>query len=306
MQEQLQAPVKVSPIVKEALKLLQTSLPANIRVHASINADRPVLGDPTQIHQIIMNLCTNAYHAMLETGGVLGVSLTQVTIDDSESSGTLDLKAGTYVQLVISDTGAGISPVIIERIFDPYFTTKEKGKGTGLGLAVVHGIVKSHRGEITVDSQVGEGTTFTVWLPITGDDALEGDMQPSVIPRGSEHILLVDDEKDLVDIGKEMLKRLGYRVTAVVGSTEALERFKEDPFRFDLVITDYNMPGLTGDQLAQQIFKIRKRTPIIVCTGFSEVFDTQRAQAVGIRQTLMKPLTMESLATAVREGLEPK
>jgi len=171
MQEQLQAPVKVSPIAKEALKLLQTSLPANIRIQASIKADRPVLGDPTQIHQIIMNLCTNAYHAMLETGGVLGVSLEPVTMEGTEALGALDLKPGPYVQLIVTDTGAGISPAILDRIFDPYFTTKEKGKGTGLGLAVVHGIVKSHRGEIFVESRVGEGTTFTISLPVYRQNA---------------------------------------------------------------------------------------------------------------------------------------
>jgi len=306
MQEQLQAPVRVSPIAKEALKLLRTSLPANIRIQASIKADRPVLGDPTQIHQIIMNLCTNAYHAMLETGGVLGVTLEQIAMGASNPFGALDLKPGSYVQLIVSDTGAGIRPAILERIFDPYFTTKEKGKGTGRGLAVVHGIVKSHRGEIFVESQVGQGTTCRVLLPTTGDDASENGLQQTAIPGGSEHILLVDDEKDLVEIGKEMLQRLGYRVTAVVGSSMALERFEEDPFRFDLVITDYNMPGLTGDQLARQILEIRKATPIIVCTGFSEMFDPQRAQAIGVRRALMKPLTMVSMAQAVREVLEPE
>ncbi|WP_319522970.1 response regulator [uncultured Desulfosarcina sp.] len=306
MQEQLQAPVKVSPIVKEVLKLLQTSLPANIRVQSKIKADRSVMGDPTQIHQIIMNLCTNAYHAMLETGGVLSVSLEQVVIGEAEDTGALNLEPGPYVRLMVSDTGTGISPAILERIFDPYFTTKEKGKGTGLGLAVVHGIVKSHRGEIAVKSVVGKGTTVTVFLPVTGDDASENGVDKPVIPRGSEHILLVDDEKDLVEIGKEMLRRLGYRVTAVVGSTTALETFKTDPFRFDLVVTDYNMPGLTGDKMARQMLEIRPSTPIIVCTGFSEVFDPQRAQSIGIRRVLMKPLTMESIAHAVREVLEPQ
>jgi PAS domain S-box-containing protein len=306
MQEQLQAPVKVSPIVKEVLKLMQTSLPANIRVQSKIKADRAVMGDPTQIHQIIMNLCTNAYHAMLETGGVLSVSLEQRVVGEAEDTGALNLDPGPYVRLVVSDTGTGISPAILERIFDPYFTTKEKGKGTGLGLAVVHGIVKSHHGEITVDSVVGKGTTVTVFLPVSGDDASENGVDKPVIPRGSEHILLVDDEKDLVEIGKEMLRRLGYRVTAIVGSTVALETFKTDPFRFDLVVTDYNMPGLTGDQMARQMLEIRPSTPIIVCTGFSEVFDPQRAQSIGIRRVLMKPLTMESIAHAVREVLEPQ
>lgn len=306
MQEQLQAPVKISPIVKEALKLLQTSLPANIQVRSKIEADHPVMGDPTQIHQIIMNLCTNAYHAMLETGGVLSVSLEQVIIGEPENAGPLNLEPGSYVRLVVSDTGTGISPAILERIFEPYFTTKEKGKGTGLGLAVVHGIVKSHRGEIAVKSVVGEGTTVTVFLPVSGEDLSENGVEPASIPRGSEHILLVDDEKDLVEIGREMLQRLGYRVTGVVGSIAALETFKTDPFRFDLVVTDYNMPGLNGDQMARQMLEIRPGAPIIVCTGFSEVFDPQRAQSIGIRRVLMKPLTMESIAHAVRGVLEPK
>jgi PAS domain S-box-containing protein len=306
MQEQLQAPVKVSPIVKEVLKLMQTSLPANIRVQSKFKADRAVMGDPTQIHQIIMNLCTNAYHAMLENGGVLSVSLEQRVIGEAENTGALNLEPGPYVRLVVSDTGTGISPAILERIFDPYFTTKEKGKGTGLGLAVVHGIVKSHHGEITVDSVVGKGTTVTVFLPVSGDDASENGVEPPSIPHGNEHILLVDDEKDLVEIGKEMLRRLGYRVTAVVGSTVALETFKTDPFRFDLVVTDYNMPGLTGDKMARQMLELRPGTPIIVCTGFSEVFDPQRAQSTGIRRVLMKPLSMESIAHAVRDVLEPQ
>jgi PAS domain S-box-containing protein len=303
MKEQLQAPIKISPIVKEALKLLQSSLPANIRVEAAIKADRPVLGDPSQIHQIIMNLCTNAFHAMQPSGGMLGVSLEQVVVDPSAEVGILDLMPGRYLRLTVSDTGTGISPAVIDRIFDPYFTTKDKGKGTGLGLAVVHGIVKRHGGEITVESRVGEGTRFRVFLPISGDEAAESGRRAVSLPLGSEHVLLVDDEKDLVEIGSEMLKRLGYRVTAITGSINALEVFKQDPFRFDIVVTDFNMPGLTGDQMARQMLSIRRDTPIIVCTGFSEVFDQQRAQAIGIRQTLMKPMTMKALAHAVREAL---
>ncbi len=306
MQEQLHAPVKIAPILKEALKLLQSSLPANIRIQASINADNPVMGDPTQIHQIIMNLCTNAYHAMLDTGGTLTVVLEEVAATALPVIIKLETPSDRCLRLTVSDTGSGISPVIIERIFEPYFTTKEKGKGTGLGLAVVHGIVKSHGGEINVDSRLGKGTQFTVILPICGDETAESGRQPIQLPRGSEHILLVDDEQDLVEIGKEMLQRLGYRVTAIAGSPEALEVFKQDPFRFDLVMTDYNMPGMSGDGLASRILDVRKEMPIIVCTGFSEVFDHQRAQAIGIRRTLMKPLTMESIAHALRDVLAPR
>jgi CheY-like chemotaxis protein/anti-sigma regulatory factor (Ser/Thr protein kinase) len=250
-----------------------------------------------------MNLCTNAYHAMLNTGGTLRVVLEEVATAALPAIIKLETPSNRCLQLTVSDTGSGISPAIIERIFEPYFTTKEKGKGTGLGLAVVHGIVKSHGGEINVDSHVGEGTQFTVILPICGDETAESGRQQIQLPRGSEHILLVDDEQDLVEIGKEMLQRLGYRVTAIAGSLEALEVFKQDPFRFDLVMSDFNMPGMSGDHLASRILDVRKEMPIIVCTGFSEVFDHQRAQAIGIRRTLLKPLTMDSIAHAVRDVL---
>jgi PAS domain S-box-containing protein len=304
MQEQLQAPIKIAPIVKEALKLLQSSLPANIKVRAAITTDRPVMGDPTQIHQIIMNLCTNAYHAMQESGGVMGIALEQVSFDAAGTYDALDLPPGQYLRLTVSDTGTGISPAIIDRIFDPYFTTKDKSKGTGLGLAVVHGIVKRHRGAISVESQVGEGTQFTLHLPVSSDITAKNGIHPASLPRGTERVLLVDDEEDLVVIGSEMLQRLGYRVTAITVSSDALETFKQDPFRFDVVVTDYNMPGLTGDRMAREMLSVRRDTPIIVCTGFSEVFDQQRAQALGIRQILMKPVTMQAIAQAVREVLE--
>lgn len=303
MQEQMHAPVKVSPIVKEAIKLLQSSLPANIKIKSVIKADRPVLGDPTQIHQIIMNLCTNAYHAMQISGGQLGVTLEEVFIDASQAPAGLTLESGQYLRLAISDTGSGINPAIIDRIFEPYFTTKDKSKGTGLGLAVVHGIVKGHGGEIKVESQEGEGTCFTVYLPISQAETSEKGPHSSSLPMGTEHVLLVDDEKDIVEIGNQILQRLGYRVTAVIGSKAALDAYKADPFRFDVVITDYNMPEMTGDQMAKTMMGIRRKIPIIVCTGFSEVFDKERAQAMGIRKILMKPVTMEAMAHAVREVL---
>ncbi len=304
MQEQMHAPVKVSPIVKEVIKLLQSSLPANIRIQATIKADRPVLGDPTQIHQIIMNLCTNAYHAMQVSGGQLGVTVAEVCLDESQGHAGLTLPSGQYLRLVVSDTGSGIKPSIIDRIFEPYFTTKDKSKGTGLGLAVVHGIVKGHGGEITVDSHVGKGTRFTVYLPLFHGETTENGANPVNLPMGSEHVLLVDDEKDIVEIGNQMLQRLGYRVTATIGSAAALDAFKLDPFRYDIVVTDYNMPEMAGDRMAEQMIAIRRQLPIIVCTGFSEVFDRQQAQALGVRQILMKPVTMEALAHAVREALD--
>lgn len=304
MQEQLQAPVMVAPIVKEVLKLMQSSLPAAIQIQSNILADRPVMGDPTQIHQIIMNLCTNAYHAMQDTGGILSVRLEPVSIASSGDSGGLDLPLGNYLRLVVTDTGTGISPLIMDRIFDPYFTTKGKGKGTGLGLAVVHGIVKQCGGEITAESRLGRGATFTVFLPVTSKEMKDEGMTPASLPRGKERVLLVDDEKDLVEIGRAMLQRLGYQVTAIAGSLQALGAFKQDPFGFDIIVSDYNMPGLTGDQLALQIRSIREDIPIIVCSGFANIFDQQHAQAIGVSKILMKPLTMESVAHSLREALE--
>ncbi len=302
-QEQPQVPVKIAPIVKEVLKLLQSSLPASIRVQSTIADDRTVMGDPTQIHQIIMNLCTNAYHAMQDAGGLLSLVLEPVCVDSRDACGVEDLPAGSYLRIVVADTGTGIDPAIIERIFDPYFTTKEKGKGTGLGLAVVHGIVKQYGGGISVDSRLGKGTAISVLLPACVPPAPESGHLPVSMPRGHEHVLLVDDEKDLVEIVGSMLERLGYRVMACTGSMEALALFKQDPFGFDLVVSDFNMPGLTGDQLAQQILSIRREIPIIVCTGFSKAFDQARAKAIGVRRVLMKPLTMEAIAHALREVL---
>lgn len=303
MQEQCQAPIKVSPIVKEALKLLQCSLPATIQVRSEIKADKLVFGDPAQIHQIIMNLFTNAFHAMQDAGGILEVSLDEVSHDAAQGLDASDPAQRRYLQLTVADTGTGISPDIIDRIFDPDFTTKDEPKGTGLGLAVVKDIVKRHGGDITVNSRVGEGTQVAVLFPVHGDRQAVNDIHPLSLPRGTEHVLLVDDNTDLVAIGGDMLQRLGYRVTAIAGSTAALATFEQDPLRFDLVITDYTMPEMTGDRLARQILTIRPDMPIIICTGFSDAIDRQQAQAMGIKQALIKPLTMEAMAQAVHKAL---
>ena len=309
MQEQLKAPVLIAPIIKEGLKLLRSSLPATIRIQSNILSEKPVMGDPTQFHQVIMNLCTNAYHAMQYSGGILDVRLEDVLlasddIDTPEQQRGLSLSPGQYLKLVISDTGSGINPAILNRIFDPYFTTKEKGKGTGLGLAVVHGIVTQCGGEITVSSQLGKGTTFTVFLPASERSSIEDAMHSVSFPRGKEHVLLVDDEVDLVEIGKTMLHRLGYRVTAVTGSLEALEIFKRNPSEFDILLTDYNMPDLTGDQLAMHILSICQGIPVLIYSGFTNTLEKERADTIGIRKMLMKPLTMEALAYGLREALD--
>ncbi|MDJ0784552.1 MAG: response regulator [Desulfosarcinaceae bacterium] len=301
-QEQVFTPVSLAPIVKETLKLLKASLPAHISLEDHIVTHRKVMADPTQIHQVIMNLCTNAYHAMEEKGGRLSVSLTMVRHTDRVPK--LDLPPGDYLELSVADTGAGIPDAVVDCIFDPYFSTKSKDKGTGLGLAVVHGIVRSHGGTITVNSVLGKGTLFRVYLPAT-DHAISTEKGRSSHPaRGTETILLVDDEKALVEIGSQMLARLGYQVTGVVGSLAALDAFKAAPDAFDLVVTDLNMPVLTGDRLSKEILRIRADIPIVLCTGYSDRLDHQRASELGIRKLLMKPLGMTALADAVREVLD--
>jgi signal transduction histidine kinase len=268
MQEHVLTPVSVSPIVKEALKLLKASLPANIELRQGINAHQQVMADPTRIHQIIMNLCTNAYHAMEENGGLLTVSLTFDQCDEKTSFSHGDLTPGSYLRLTVEDTGAGIPPSILDSIFDPYFSTKGKDKGTGLGLAVVHGIVKSHGGAIHVESRVGKGTAIQVFLPITDDHEAAKDERETVSTGGTERILLVDDEKDLVDIGCLMLVKLGYDVLGVVGSVAALETFKQSPHGFDLVITDLDMPAMNGDRLVQELVRIRPDCRLSCVPGF--------------------------------------
>ncbi|MCP4577877.1 MAG: response regulator [Deltaproteobacteria bacterium] len=303
MKEHILTPVNVAPIIKEALKLLKASLPANIELKQSITSRQQIMADPTKIHQIIMNLCTNAYHAMEENGGQLTVSIKSVQLDEQACKLHGDLPPGGYLQLTVKDTGSGISPAVIDRIFDPYFTTKDK-KGTGLGLSVVHGIVKSHGGAITVESQVGEGTDIRVYFPATDHSEAVNDEQPPVLARGTEKILLVDDEMDLVHIVCEMLEKLGYGVTGVVGSAQALETFRRSPEEFDLVITDLNMPVMNGDRLAQELTRIRPGLPIILCTGFSDPFNEQRAGSLGIRKLIKKPMAMNILAEAVRNVLD--
>lgn len=303
MQEQLEAPVKIAVLIKEVIALLQSSLPSDIIFEVQYNTEKAVLGDPTQIHQIIMNLCTNAYHAMQKTGGILGVKLEEVTIGASTKPVELDLMPGQYLRLAVSDTGTGISPVILDRIFDPYFTTKEKDKGTGLGLAVVHGMVKRHNGDIQVKSQIGEGTQFYVYLPIVSDDLEEIHPHEKTLPLGKEHVLLVDNEKELIQIGEEMLCHLGYRVSGIIGSLTALEIFKKDPFKYELVITDYDMPGMKGDQLAQEMLAIRPDIPIILCTGFTERISEEQAKSIGVQKFLMKPMSMTDLSQGIREVL---
>jgi CheY-like chemotaxis protein len=263
------------------------------------------MADPTQIHQIVMNLITNAYHAVEPVGGTISIQLTEVGVISMDDPAN-DLLPGRYALLSVSDTGIGINVTVINKIFDPYFTTKEKGRGTGLGLATVYGIVKAHGGDIRVTSDVGKGAAFHVYLPLMEkSQELESEKEKiTPLPTGTEHILLVDDEKAIVHLEKQMLERLGYQTSVFTGSRDALAAFITEPSRFDLVITDMNMPNMNGMQLAAELTAIRPDIPIILCTGFSERIDNQKAEAQGVRGLLMKPLGIKDLALKVREVLD--
>jgi PAS domain S-box-containing protein len=299
-------PIKVQSVVKEAIKFLKTSIPTTIEICQNIDADcGPVLADPTQIHQVVMNLATNAYYAMRSKGGLLNISVTteEISIDDSVSY--LDFNPGTYIKLTVSDTGHGMNKEIIEKIFDPYFTTKLPGQGTGMGLSTVHGIVKSHGGAIKVYSESGKGTVFYVYFPMIETKPAEPKIVSAEnIQKGSERILLVDDQEQIVFMVKQILERLGYDVVARTSSVDALEAFRAGSDRFDLVITDMTMPNMTGVELATKLLEIRPDIPIILCTGFSELTDTNKAKALGIREFLMKPIVKDQIARAIRKVLD--
>lgn len=303
--ERNRAAIKIIPIIKEVLTLIRSSIPSTIDIHYNLEAEADtVYANPTEIHQILMNLCTNASHAMRETGGDLTINLTEDDIDQEANGRISDLKPRRYLRLTVIDTGHGIETETLNRIFEPYFTTKETGEGTGIGLAMVHGIVKSYGGDITVESEPGKGTIFNVYLPSHVANASPGSEISDVIPGGTERILFVDDEKRAVDAMKPMLKNLGYQVTTRVSSIEALEVFRNKPDAFDLVITDQTMPNITGKELSKEIMRIRPDIPIILCTGFSEQIDERKAEEMGISAFLMKPIVMGQIARTIREVLD--
>jgi len=304
--EKQQAPVQVETIVKEVVKLLRASLPATIEVSQDIQSDGLVMGDPTQIHQIILNLCTNAGYAMQDQGGRLTVSLIKLELDSESSANFPNLKPGPYLQVTVSDTGPGIPASQRDRIFEPFFTTKEKGEGTGMGLAVVHGIVTGHGGDIFVHSEPGQGATFTVFIPAVERRIEPRSQDEMPIPTGSERILFIDDEAALANAGKHLLEALGYEVVTRTSSVEALELFKSQPDRFDLVITDMTMPTLTGDKLAEEMMGIRSDLPIILCTGFSARMSETKALNLGIRAYVTKPVPGRQMAETIRNVLDEK
>ena len=308
--EQERQPVQVERIISECLKLLRASFPTSIEISQNI-ANRPgrVQADPTQIHQIVMNLCTNAGHAMQKNGGKLEIMLANIDLDTAAVSGFPDLPSGPYLRLTVQDTGHDMDSATMERIFDPFFTTKGHGEGTGLGLSVVHGIVKNHGGAITVNSEPGKGTSFHVFLPRIDHETEHGTIDANVsTPRGKERILFIDDEEDLVFAGKMMLERLGYEVVAKKDGGEALELFHTQPHNFDLIITDQTMPNMTGTELTREILRIRPDIPVILCTGFGHAardFATKEGQvAAGIRELALKPLDRAEMAKIIRRVLD--
>jgi two-component system cell cycle sensor histidine kinase/response regulator CckA len=300
-------PLDITSLLNEALKLLRATLPSTIEIRIEIDMEvGNVLADPTQLHQVIMNLCTNAAFAMRERGGILEIGLHNEDITPEMVSLYPDLNPGPYVKLTMSDTGTGIAPDIIDRIFDTLFTTKNRGEGTGLGLSVVYGIVRECGGTVTVHSTPGAGSTFSVYLPAVEHEEKLTAEPSDTIPRGSERILFVDDENILAEIGREMLEGIGYEVIAATSSIGALEIFRSQPDRFDLVVTDMTMPGMTGVDLSKELLKIRRDIPIMLCTGFSELITEDEAKRLGIREFLMKPFSLKDIARVVRKVLDER
>jgi len=306
--EQEIKPLRIQCVVKEALNLLRASIPSSIEIQPRISPDcRPILSDPTRIHQIIMNLCTNASQAMEAKGGTLSVLLENTTLGEEEAQ-VQGLPMGDYVLLVVSDTGQGMGKEVMAHIFEPYFTTKERGKGAGMGLAIVHGLVKASGGKIFVTSTLGQGTTFRIFLPQVSDKACEE--VPPEIPgsseKGSERIFVIDDEQAIVAMEKLALERLGYQVQLFSDSEEALAAFRADPQACDLVVTDQTMPHLSGMDLAKEFLAIRPDLPIILSTGYSSQASEEDATRIGIRRFIMKPVDIAQLAAAIREILDKK
>ena len=301
--EKERKPVQVKLICKEAIKFLRASIPTYIKIRQKIDSDSLVMADPTQIHQVLMNLCTNAGHAMGEKGGVLEVKLTDAKLEAGVSAQFPELKPGPYLELAVSDTGHGIPADIIDRIFDPFFTTKGKGEGTGMGLSVVHGIVGSCGGAITANSEPEKGATFNIYLPAVERGKAPASIKEDAIANGTERILFVDDETVLVNLGKRMLESLGYKVTTRTSSIEALELFKAKPDSFDLVITDMTMPNMTGDKLASELIRIKPEIPIIICSGYSAHINQEQALTMGIRAFISKPVLKRDIAKAIRKVL---
>ncbi len=297
-------PLRLTPLIKETIQLLRGSLTNNISISSQfLTKSDTVAADPTKIHQLLMNLCVNASQAIGDASGQIEVSLVDSYLEDQGLPGFGSLPAGPYVRIGVRDTGSGIPPEIMDRIFDPFFTTKKPGEGTGMGLSVVHGIVQKLGGAVTVQSTVGKGSNFYIYLPRIETSAVEKRLLDEPLPLGSERLLLVDDETALLDIGREMLQSLGYKVTAEASSEKALAIFKNNPAAFDLAVVDQAMPHIPGTQLIAALKNIRPDLPVILCTGFSEAFSFEKARELGVERFLVKPVLKRDLALAIREIL---
>jgi PAS domain S-box-containing protein len=302
VKEQERQPVQVRLVAKEILKLMRASLPTTIDLIADLDVEATVMADPTQIHQMLMNLCTNAGQALAQRGGWLKVGLQLVDLTSDEA--IAGLEPGPYLSIEVSDNGPGIDPDLTDRIFDPFFTTKGDQGGTGLGLSVVHGIAQSMGGAVTVDSQPDQGTTFHVLLPaVPSGEVEDGQVETSPLPTGSEHVLFVDDDQVLVEVGRQILSGLGYRVTATTSSPEALDMFRQAPHDFDLVLADQIMPQITGCDLAREIAAIRADVPVLLITGFINDRLDAMAEEAGISRILMKPISVREMGLAVRAAI---
>ena len=297
-------PTPIHMVVREALKLLRATIPSTVEIHQLLKTESTILADPTQLHQVVVILCTNAEYAMRETGGILEITLQDVEVTNDLAPTVAGLQIGPHVRLTVQDSGTGMSSDVLERMFDPFFTTKPIGEGSGMGLAVAHGIITNYGGAIVVDSLGGKGTKIDVYLPTIPTQEWEALVEQGAIPVGKETILFVDDEETIVHLGKELLSQLGYTVEIQTSSLKALNIFRDDPQRFDLVITDQTMPGLTGEGLSRELLRIRPDLPIILCTGYSHIISAEKAKALGIQAYLMKPLAIRDLAPIVRHVLD--
>lgn len=303
--EQKKTHIKISPILNYILNYLKASFPASIEIKKEIQEETGmVLADPAGIHQLILNLCQNAGQAMVENGGILRISMKQVFLDLEKVTEYPNLVSGHYTSIIIEDKGPGMDQEIVERIFDPYFTTKEQGEGKGLGLSVAHGIAVSHGGTILVESQPGSGSSFEVLLPCRQTESIRPEiMSDQTLPRGHGNVLFVDDEESLVDFGTIVLERVGYKVAGYSSSLEALDAFKEAPQKFDLVITDHIMPKMQGMELAKQILEIRSNIPVLLCTGTKSDRLVEQAKAAGVIEVIQKPIPMKTLIKAINNTL---
>ena len=302
--EQERRPLRIAPVVREALKLIRASLPSSIEVREDIHESAGiVLADPSQIHQVVTNLCVNAGHAMQGRDGILNIALGAVEVDDLTAPENPELDPGTYAALTVTDTGCGMTPEIMDRVFDPFFTTKKPREGSGLGLSVVHGIVESYGGAITVSSELGRGSCFRILLP-QATSSQEQYQAPSILsPGAGERILLVEDEAAQRERLAVLLGRLGYSVTARQDGSEALAAFETDPGDFDVIVTDQAMPKMSGYQLAEAVSRIRPGIPVVLCTGFSDTVDRERARTIGIREFVMKPFSLSDISATLRRVL---